>query len=240
MNLRHVSRSLLLLFYHQSYLQSSNWRNCHHQSYPVIEFRIPSRKLIKSHTFLLRRYVHHVELNRALVQLGTKVSYVATKPLVWWHALVWLLTTQLWEREREDSFMRNRYMFFPSFTRNIPSRKLIKSHTFLSRCYVHHVGLNIAPVQLGTKVSYAAAKPLVWWHALVWLLTTQLCEREREDSFMHNRYMFFHSFTRNISSRKLIKSRTFLSRRYIHHVGLNIAPIQLGTKVSYAAAKPLV
>ena len=65
------------------------------------------------------------------------------------------------EREREDSFMRNRYMFFPLFTRNILSRKLIKSHTFLSRRYVHHVGLNIAPVQLGTKVSYAAAKPLV-------------------------------------------------------------------------------
>ena len=57
--------------------------------------------------------------------------------------------------------MRNRYMFFPLFTRNIPSGKLIKSHTFLSRRYVHHVGLNIAPVQLGTKVSYAAAKPLV-------------------------------------------------------------------------------
>ena len=117
MNLRHVCRSLLLLFYHQSYLQSSNWRNCHHQSYPVIEFRIPSRKLIKSHTFLSRRYVHHVELNVALVQLGTKVSYVATKP--WFDGTplcdYWLLS---YEREREDSFMRNRYMFFPLFTRN--------------------------------------------------------------------------------------------------------------------------
>ena len=186
MNLRHVSRSLLLLFYHQTYLQSSNWRNCHHQSYPVIEFRIPSRKLIKSHTFLSRRYVHHVELNRALVQLGTKVSYVATKPLVWWHALVWLLTTQLWERERERTHLCiTGICFFPSFTRNIPSRKLIKSHIFLSRCYVHLVGLNIALVQLGTKVSYAAAKPLVWWHALVWLLTTQLCERERERGLIY-------------------------------------------------------
>ena len=155
--------------------------------FPSFTRNIPSRKLIKSHAFLSSCYVHHVGLNIAPVQLGTKVSYAATKPLVWWHALVWLLTTQLWEREREreDSFMCNRYMFFPSFTRNIPSRKLIKSHTFLSRRYVHHVGLNIAPVQLGTKVSYAAARPLVWWHALVWLLTTQLWERERERERTH-------------------------------------------------------